>query len=142
MSTHTKKLRQRHRKQARWALPVLLSVAGLISASLYNPWNVASAGDLFSTVSSSQSPAGTSQPSANTASSAGTSSSIDLSGIPGPFYGGLHVNSPFLEVGKASLQVSATNAAHTEVSATSADAQNFSGTLTLEIPRHRNAESY
>ena len=135
MSTHTKKLRQRHRKQARWALPVLLSVAGLISASLYNPWNVASAGDLFSTVSSSQSPAGTSQPSANTASSAGTSPSIDLSGIPGPFYGGLHVNSPLLEVGKyAKWQVHARNAAGAEVSATSADAQNFSGTLTLEIP--------
>ena len=135
MSTHTKKLRQRHRKQACCALPILLSVAGLISASLYNPWNVASAGDLFSTVSSSQPSAGTSQPSANTASSAGTSPSIDLSGIPGPFYGGLHVNSPLLEVGKyAKWQVHARNAAGAEVSATSADAQNFSGTLTLEIP--------
>lgn len=140
-STHTKKLRRRHRTQARWTLPVLLSVAGLISASLYNPWNVASAGDLFSTVSSSQPSAGTSQPSsntasrANTASSAGTSSSIDLSDIPGPFYGGLNVNSPLLEVGKyASWQVKPTNAAGAEVSATSADAQNFSGILTLEIP--------
>lgn len=141
MSTHTKKLRRRHRTQARWTLPILLSVAGLISASLYNPWNVASAGDLFSTVSSSQSPAGISQPSANTASptntasSAGTSPSIDLSDIPGPFYGGLRVNSPLLEVGKyASWQVNATNAAGTKVSATSTDAQQFSGTLTLEIP--------
>ncbi len=141
MSTHTKKLRRHHGKQARWTLPLLLSVAGLISASLYNPWNVASAGDLFSTVSSSQPSAGTSQPSsntasrANTASSAGTSSSIDLSDIPGPFYGGLNVNSPLLEVGKyASWQVKPTNAAGAEVSATSADAQNFSGILTLEIP--------
>lgn len=141
MSAPIKHLRQRHRKQARWALPILLSVAGLISASLYNPWNVASAFDFFSNTSSSQSPAGTSQPSANTASptntasSAGTSPSIDLSDIPGPFYGGLHVNSPLLEVGKyASLTVSATNAAGAEVSATSADAQNFSGTLTLDIP--------
>lgn len=140
-STHTKKLRRRHRTQARWTLPVLLSVAGLISASLYNPWNVASAGDLFSTVSSSQPSAGTSQPSsntasrANTASSAGTSSSIDLSGIPGPFYGGLNVNSPLLEVGKyAKWEVIAKNAAGAKVSATSADAQQFSGTLTLEIP--------
>lgn len=141
MSTHTKKLRRRHRKQARWMFPILLSVAGLISASLFNPWNVASAFDFFSNASSSQPPAGTSQPSANTASptntasSAGTSPSIDLSGIPGPFYGGLNVNSPLLEVGKyASWQVSATNKAGTAVSATSADAQNFSGTLTLEIP--------
>ena len=141
MSTHTKKLRRHHGKQARWTLPLLLSVAGLISASLYNPWNVASAGDLFSTVSSSQPSAGTSQPSsntasrANTASSAGTSSSIDLSDMPGPFYGGLHVNSPLLKVGKyAKWQVHARNAAGAEVSATSADAQNFSGTLTLEIP--------
>lgn len=141
MSTHTKKLRRHHGTQARWTLPLFLSVAGLISASLYNPWNVASAGDLFSTVSSSQPSAGTSQPSsntasrANTASSAGTSSSIDLSDIPGPFYGGLHVNSPLLKVGKyAKWQVRARNAAGAEVSATSADAQNFSGTLTLEIP--------
>lgn len=127
MSTHTKKLRRRHRTHARWALPLLLSVAGLISASLYNPWNVASAGDLFSTVSSSQS-------SANTASSAGTSSSIDLSDIPGPFYGGLNVNSPLLEVGKASWEVSGENAAGAKVIATSADAQNFTGILTLDIP--------
>lgn len=141
MSTHTKKLRRRHRKQARWMFPILLSVAGLISASLFNPWNVASAFDFFSNASSSQPPAGTSQPSSNTASptntalSAGTPPSIDLSDIPGPFYGGLHVNSPLLEVGKyASLQVNATNAAGAEVSATSTDAQNFSGTLTLDIP--------
>lgn len=141
MSVPIKHLRQRHRKQARWALPILLSVAGLISASLYNPWNVASAFDFFSNTSSSQLPAGTSQPSANTASptntasSARTSSSIDLSGIPGPFYGGLNVNSPLLEVGKyASWQVSATNKAGSAVSTTSADAQNFSGTLTLDIP--------
>lgn len=133
MSTHTKKLRRRHRKQARWMFPILLSVAGLISASLFNPWNVASAFDFFSNASSSQSPAATSPTTA--ASSARTSSSIDLSGIPGPFYGGLNVNSPLLEVGKyASWQVSATNKAGTAVSATSADAQNFSGTLTLDIP--------
>lgn len=141
MRTHTKKLRRRHHTQAHRTLPILLSVASLISVTLFNPWNVASAGDLFSTVSSSQPSAGTSQPSsntasrANTASSAGTSSSIDLSDIPGPFYGGLRVNSPLLEVGKyASWQVNATNAAGTKVSATSTDAQNFSGTLTLEIP--------
>lgn len=141
MSTHTKKLRRRHRKQTRWMFPILLSVAGLISASLFNPWNVASAFDFFSSASSSQPPAGTSQPSSNTASptntasSAGTSPSIDLSGIPGPFYGGLNVNSPLLEVGKyASWQVSATNATGASVSTTSADAQHFSGTLTLEIP--------
>lgn len=141
MSTHTKKLRQRHRKQALRTLPILLSVAGLISASLFNPWNVASAFDFFSSASSSQPPAGTSQPSSNTASptntalSAGTPPSIDLSDIPGPFYGGLHVNSPLLEVGKyASLQVNATNAAGAEVSATSDEAQHFSGKLTLDIP--------
>lgn len=141
MSTHTKKLRRRHRKQTRWMFPILLSVAGLISASLFNPWNVASAFDFFSNASSSQPPAGTSQPSSNTASptntalSAGTPPSIDLSDIPGPFYGGLHVNSPLLEVGKyASLQVNATNAAGAEVSATSDEAQHFSGKLTLDIP--------
>ena len=133
MSTHTKKLRRRHRKQARWMFPILLSVAGLISASLFNPWNVASAFDFFSNASPSQSPAATSP--ATAASSARTSSSIDLSDIPGPFYGGLHVNSPLLEVGKyASLQVNATNAAGAEVSATSDEAQHFSGTLTLDIP--------
>lgn len=133
MSTHTKKLRRRHRKQARWMFPILLSVAGLISASLFNPWNVASAFDFFSNASPSQSPAATSP--ATAASSARTSSSIDLSGIPGPFYGGLNVNSPLLEVGKyASLQVNATNAAGAEVSATSDEAQHFSGTLTLDIP--------
>lgn len=141
MSTHTKKLRRRHRKQTRWVFPILLSVAGLISASLFNPWNVASAFDFFSNASSSQPLAGTSQPSSNTASptntalSAGTPPSIDLSDIPGPFYGGLHVNSPLLEVGKyASLQVNATNAAGAEVSATSDEAQHFSGTLALDIP--------
>lgn len=133
MSTHTKKLRRRHRKQARWMFPILLSVAGLISASLFNPWNVASAFDFFSNASPSQSPAATSP--ATAASSARTSSSIDLSGIPGPFYGGLNVNSPLLEVGKyASLQVNATNAAGAEVSATSDEAQHFSGKLTLDIP--------
>lgn len=106
--------------------PILLSVAGLISASLYNPWNVARAVDFFPSTSHS---------SATAASSARTSSSIDLSGIPGPFYGGLNVNSPLLEVGKyAKWQVRARNAAGAEVSTTSADAQNFSGTLTLEIP--------
>lgn len=115
--------------------PILLSVAGLISASLFNPWNVASAFDFFSNASSSQPPAGTSQPSSNTALSAGTPPSIDLSDIPGPFYGGLNVNSPLLEVGKyASLQVNATNAAGAEVSATSDEAQHFSGKLTLDIP--------
>lgn len=135
MSTHTKKLRRRHRKQARWMFPILLSLAGLISASLFNPWNVASAFDFFSNASSSQPPAGTSQPSSNTALSAGTPPSIDLSDIPGPFYGGLNVNSPLLEVGKyASLQVNATNAAGAEVSATSDEAQHFSGKLTLDIP--------
>lgn len=135
MSTHTKKLRRRHRKQARWMFPILLSVAELISASLFNPWNVASAFDFFSNASSSQPPAGTSQPSSNTALSAGTPPSIDLSDIPGPFYGGLNVNSPLLEVGKyASLQVNATNAAGAEVSATSDEAQHFSGKLTLDIP--------
>ena len=113
--------------------PILLSVAGLISASLFNPWNVASAFDFFSNASPSQSPAATSP--ATAASSARTSSSIDLSGIPGPFYGGLNVNSPLLEVGKyASLQVNATNAAGAEVSATSDEAQHFSGKLTLDIP--------
>lgn len=133
MSTHTKKLRRRHRKQARWMFPILLSVAGLISASLFNPWNVASAFDFFSNASPSQSPAATSP--ATAASSARTSSSIDLSGIPGPFYGGLNVNSPLLKVGKyASLQVNATNAAGAEVSATSDEAQHFSGKLTLDIP--------
>lgn len=141
MSTPITKLYQRHRKQARYMLPILISIAGLISISIFNPLNTASAFDFFSNASSSQPPAGTSQPSSNTASptntalSAGTPPSIDLSDIPGPFYGGLHVNSPLLEVGKyASLQVNATNAAGAEVSATSDEAQHFSGTLTLDIP--------
>lgn len=141
MSTPITKLYQRHRKQARYMLPILISIAGLISISIFNPLNTASAFDFFSNASSSQPPAGTSQPSSNTASptntalSAGTPPSIDLSDIPGPFYGGLHVNSPLLEVGKyASLQVNATNAAGAEVSATSDEAQHFSGKLTLDIP--------
>lgn len=135
MSTPITKLYQRHRKQARYMLPILISIAGLISISIFNPLNTASAFDFFSNASSSQPPAGTSQPSSNTALSAGTPPSIDLSDIPGPFYGGLNVNSPLLEVGKyASLQVNATNAAGAEVSATSDEAQHFSGKLTLDIP--------
>lgn len=133
MSTPITKLYQRHRKQARYMLPILISIAGLISISIFNPLNTASAFDFFSNASPSQSPAATSP--ATAASSARTSSSIDLSGIPGPFYGGLNVNSPLLEVGKyASLQVNATNAAGAEVSATSDEAQHFSGKLTLDIP--------
>lgn len=155
MSVPIKHLHKRHHKQAHRTLPILLSVAGLISVTLFNPWNVASAFDFFSNASPSQSPAGVPHSSADTssssqspvgaspaatspataASSARTSSSIDLSGIPGPFYGSLNVNSPLLEVGKyASWQVSATNKAGAAVSTTSADAQNFSGTLTLNIP--------
>ncbi|MDK7191917.1 InlB B-repeat-containing protein [Bifidobacterium sp. UMB1197] len=59
----------------------------------------------------------------------------DTQDIPGPFYGGLNVNSPLLEVGKyASLQISATNASGKAVNANSNDATNYSGTLTLNIP--------
>ena len=59
----------------------------------------------------------------------------DAQDIPGPFYGGLNVNSPLLEVGKyASLQITATNASDTTVEANSSDATNYSGTLTLNIP--------
>lgn len=59
----------------------------------------------------------------------------DAQDIPGPFYGGLNVNSPLLEVGKyASLQISATNTSGTTVDANSSDATNYSGTLTLNIP--------
>ena len=59
----------------------------------------------------------------------------DNQDIPGPFYGGLNVNSPLLEVGKyASLQISATNASGNVVDAKSSDATNYSGTLTLNIP--------
>lgn len=59
----------------------------------------------------------------------------DTQDIPGPFYGGLNVNSPLLEVGKyASLQISATNTSGTTVDANSSDATNYSGTLTLNIP--------
>lgn len=59
----------------------------------------------------------------------------DNQDIPGPFYGGLNVNSPLLEVGKyASLQISATNASGAIVDANSSDATNYSGTLMLDIP--------
>lgn len=59
----------------------------------------------------------------------------DTQDIPGPFYGGLNVNSPLLEVGKyASLQITATNALDKAVKANSSDATNYSGTLTLDIP--------
>lgn len=59
----------------------------------------------------------------------------DAQDIPGPFYGGLNVNSQLLEVGKyASLQISATNTSGTTVNANSSDATNYSGTLTLNIP--------
>lgn len=55
--------------------------------------------------------------------------------IPGPFYGGLNVNSPLLEVGKyASLEVTAKNASGAAVDANSSNATNYSGTLTLNIP--------
>lgn len=55
--------------------------------------------------------------------------------IPGPFYGGLNVNSPLLEVGKyASLEVTAKNASGAAVDANSSDATTYSGTLTLNIP--------
>lgn len=55
--------------------------------------------------------------------------------IPAPFYGGLNVNSPLLEVGKyASLQISAKNSSGTAVDVSSNDATNYSGTLTLDIP--------
>lgn len=59
----------------------------------------------------------------------------DTQDIPGPFYGGLNVNSPLLEVGKyASLQITATNASGVIVDANSSDATTYSGTLTLNIP--------
>ncbi|EPI46135.1 repeat protein [Gardnerella vaginalis JCP8151B] len=73
------------------------------------------------------------------ASFANTNSNIqnnqDTQDIPGPFYGGLNVNSPLLEVGKyASLNVTAKNASGADVDAKSNDATNYSGTLTLDIP--------
>lgn len=59
----------------------------------------------------------------------------DTQDIPGPFYGGLNVNSPLLEVGKyASLQISATNASGNAVDANSNNATKYSGTLRLNIP--------
>lgn len=59
----------------------------------------------------------------------------DTQDIPGPFYGGLNVNSPLLEVGKyASLKVTAKNSSGTDVDANSNDATSYSGTLTLDIP--------
>lgn len=72
------------------------------------------------------------------ASFANTNSNIqnnqDAQDIPGPFYGGLNVNSPLLKVGKyASLKVTATNASGNAVDANSNDATNYSGTLTLDI---------
>ena len=55
--------------------------------------------------------------------------------IPGPFYGGLNVNRPLLEVGKyASLEVTAKNASGADVDAKSNDATTYSGTLMLDIP--------
>ena len=73
------------------------------------------------------------------ASFANTNSNIqnnqDTQDIPGPFYGGLNVNSPLLEVGKyASLNVTAKNASGAIVEANSSDATNYSGTLMLDIP--------
>ncbi|WP_425664342.1 InlB B-repeat-containing protein [Gardnerella piotii] len=73
------------------------------------------------------------------ASFANTNSNIqnnqETQDIPGPFYGGLNVNSPLLEVGKyASLQISAKNSSGTAVDVSSNDATNYSGTLTLDIP--------
>lgn len=73
------------------------------------------------------------------ASFANTNSNIqnnqDTQDIPGPFYGGLNVNSPLLEVGKyASLNVTAKNASGAIVDANSSDATNYSGTLMLDIP--------
>lgn len=73
------------------------------------------------------------------ASFANTNSNIqnnqDAQDIPGPFYGGLNVNSPLLEVGKyASLEVTAKNASDNTVDANNDDATNYSGTLTLDIP--------
>ena len=73
------------------------------------------------------------------ASFANTNSNIqnnqNTQDIPGPFYGGLNVNSPLLEVGKyASLNVTAKNASGAIVDANSSDATNYSGTLTLDIP--------
>ena len=59
----------------------------------------------------------------------------DTQDIPGPFYGGLNVNSPLLEVGKyASLKITATNASGKAVKANSSDATTYSGTLKLDIP--------
>lgn len=73
------------------------------------------------------------------ASFANTNSNIqnnqDTQDIPGPFYGGLNVNSPLLEVGKyASLNITVTNASGAIVDANSSNATNYSGTLTLDIP--------
>ena len=59
----------------------------------------------------------------------------DTQDIPGPFYGGLNVNSPLLKVGEyASLKVTATNASGVIVDANSSDATTYSGTLKLDIP--------
>lgn len=59
----------------------------------------------------------------------------DAQDIPGPFYGGLNVNSPLLEVGKyASLNVNAKNASGAIVDANSSNATTYSGTLMLDIP--------
>lgn len=62
--------------------------------------------------------------------------------IPGPFYGGLNVNRPLLEVGKyASLEVTAKNASGADVDAKSNDATTYSGTLTLGIPFNKVLEA-
>ena len=66
----------------------------------------------------------------------------DTQDIPGPFYGGLNINSPLLEVGKyASLKVTATNASSAAVDANNDDATNYSGTLTLDIPFNKVLEA-
>ncbi len=66
----------------------------------------------------------------------------DTQDIPGPFYGGLNVNSPLLEVGKyASLKVTATSASDAAVDVSSNDATNYSGTLTLDIPFNKVLEA-
>lgn len=80
------------------------------------------------------------------ASFANTNSNIqnaqDAQDIPGPFYGGLNVNRPLLEVGKyASLEVTAKNASGADVDAKSNDATTYSGTLTLGIPFNKVLEA-
>ncbi len=99
--------------------PICSPLYSLLSCTFCNPSSIAYAGGLLD---------------------------LDEPKYPAPFYGGLHVNEPLLEVGKyASLTVTAYDNNNHEVSATTTTAASpsqtanpnavkFTGTLTLNIP--------